>query len=581
MELTIRKAMESITTNRILLPAIQRKFIWSSKQIEMLFDSILRGYPINTLMMWKILDENLKVNYKFYSFIKDYTQRFHEDNDDVSTQFMSQDFYAVIDGQQRLTSIYIGLVGTYREKKPYLWWNDSEEAMPTKQLYIELTTELDPEIDNEQQYNFSFMSTDDLESDIKRNPNHCWFKVGDILHFKNIGEVLDYINENNLSGNKFAVATISKLFTLLDDKDILKIIEIDDQDQDRVLEIFIRTNSGGTPLSFSDLLMSIASANWTEFDAREEINSVIKAIYKYGNPKFYVSKDFVLKSILVLSDVDVSFKIKNFGRDNISIFEQKWSEIKKSLIATFELLEQIGYNDILLRSKNAAIVIAYYIYKNNLADTIVKPIYSANEKSVISKWLAMSLLKGIFGRNSDSVLKDLRSIIYASAKPEFPFEDIVEHFKDDVNRNFVFTDEVLNSFLEEQYGSPVCGLVLSLLYQNVILKNGNHIAEDHMHPVVNFSDKDRLEALHLNDDMHSFYVDKRNYNSVLNLQLLEELTNKSKNDTSLSIWAEKYGANNRDLYVDDTTSLDIIDFKEFIESRRKNLLAKLKEILSV
>ena len=102
-----------------------------------------------------------------------------------------------------------------------------------------------------------------------------------------------------------------------------------------------------------------------------------------------------------------------------------------------------------------------------------------------------------------------------------------------------------------------------------------------MHPVVNFSDKDRLEALHLNDDMHSFYVDKRNYNSVLNLQLLEELTNKSKNDTSLSIWAEKYGATNRDLYVDDTTSLDIIDFKEFIESRRKNLLAKLKEILSV
>ena len=342
MELTIRKAMESITTNRILLPAIQRKFIWSSKQIEMLFDSILRGYPINTLMMWKILDENLKVNYKFYSFIKDYTQRFHEDNDDVSTQFMSQDFYAVIDGQQRLTSIYIGLVGTYREKKPYLWWNDSEEAMPTKQLYIELTTELDPEIDNEQQYNFSFMSSDDLESDKKRNPNHCWFKVGDILHFKNIGEVLDYINENNLSGNKFAVATLSKLFTLLDDKDILKIIEIDDQDQDRVLEIFIRTNSGGTPLSFSDLLMSIASANWSEFDAREEISSVIKAIYKYGNPKFYVSKDFVLKSILVLSDVDVSF---NFSINNTSLMSSFLIPIPVSettiltsiiLFATFE-----------------------------------------------------------------------------------------------------------------------------------------------------------------------------------------------------------------------------------------------------
>ena len=150
-----------------------------------------------------------------------------------------------------------------------------------------------------------------------------------------------------------------------------------------------------------------------------------------------------------------------------------------------------------------------------------------------------------------------------------------------MNKNYTFTDEVINSFLEEQFGSATCGLTLSLLYQDVILKHGKQIAEDHMHPKVTFQDRSRMDALNLDPSSREFYCDKNNYNSVLNLQLLEELTNKSKNETPLESWAQQKGISNRELYLDDTTSLDIMDFREFIESRRRNLTAKLKEILSV
>ncbi len=579
--LTIYKAMKNISTNLYLLPAIQRKFVWSSRQIEMLFDSLMRGYPINTMMLWQISDANLKNNYKFYSFIKDYAQHFKEDNPDASTQFMDNDYYAVIDGQQRLTSLYIGLNGTYREKIPYLWWRLDEEAMPTKRLYIELSSELDQTVDNDKQYNFCFMSEKDIEKDRQKNPEHSWFKVGDIIKFEKNGDVLKYINDNGLANNACAVDILSELYNKINVENVLNFYVIEDQDQDKVLDIFIRTNSGGTPLSFSDLLMSIASANWTQYDVRNEMREVKDIIFGYGSPNFIVSQDFVLKAILVLSDVDVAFKIRNFGRDNILVFEQKWPDIKKSLLATFKFLDHIGYNDTLLRAKNAAIVIAYYIYKKNLADEIVKETYDKEEKRVISKWLAMSLLKGIFGGHPDSVLSSMREIIKESQSQRFPFNEIVNYYKDDVNKNYSFTDDVINSFLEEQFGSTNCGLVLSLLYQDVVLRHGTQIAQDHIHPRITFVDKSRLNQLELDSESREFYCNKINYNSALNLQLLESRSNMSKSDTPLKDWALKEGITNKELFLDDGISLDISGFKEFIECRRKNLNNKLKEILSI
>jgi hypothetical protein len=111
--------------------------------------------------------------------------------------------------------------------------------------------------------------------------------------------------------------------------------------------------------------MSIASANWTIFDPRDEVKKIRDEIYSLGSPNFDVSQDFILKSMLVLSDTDVRFKLDNFGRNNVAIFESKWNDIRASLVATFSLLEQLGFNDSLLRAKNAAIPIAYYIYKND------------------------------------------------------------------------------------------------------------------------------------------------------------------------------------------------------------------------
>ncbi|HBU3586459.1 TPA: DUF262 domain-containing protein, partial [Klebsiella pneumoniae] len=98
--ITIKQAIDSINLRHYLLPAIQRKFVWSYGQICLLFDSIMRDYPINSFMMWDISSISIKNDYKFYEFLKEYCQRFNEENPYVPTNAGFHDFKAVIDGQQ-------------------------------------------------------------------------------------------------------------------------------------------------------------------------------------------------------------------------------------------------------------------------------------------------------------------------------------------------------------------------------------------------------------------------------------------------------------------------------------------------
>lgn len=72
--ITIKEAIDHIDRQEYLLPSIQRKFVWSAPQIETLFDSIMRGYPINSFMFWHIYDAEIKKNFKFYKFLSAYRE---------------------------------------------------------------------------------------------------------------------------------------------------------------------------------------------------------------------------------------------------------------------------------------------------------------------------------------------------------------------------------------------------------------------------------------------------------------------------------------------------------------------------
>ena len=84
--ITIKKAIDHIDDGTYLLPAIQRKFVWSSDQIEVLFDSIMRGYPISSFMFWEVKEAEIKNSFKFYRFLNEFKQFFKENNTHIEVK---------------------------------------------------------------------------------------------------------------------------------------------------------------------------------------------------------------------------------------------------------------------------------------------------------------------------------------------------------------------------------------------------------------------------------------------------------------------------------------------------------------
>ena len=141
----------------------------------------------------------------------------------------------------------------------------------------------------------------------------------------------------------------------------------------------------------------------------------------------------------------------------------------------------------------------------------------------------------MFGGQSDGILKSLRDILKKSNSATFPISEIIDAFRANIDKNYTFNDDVIASLLDEEYGSTACGLTLMLLYPDTVLQYGKAVAEDHMHPKTVFETKQKLQELGLTPDQEDFF--KKNYNTVANLQLLEESKNifwYTKFDTAFS-----------------------------------------------
>lgn len=567
--ITIADAIMNIENRTFLLPAIQRKFVWSSRQIEMLFDSIMRGYPINSFMIWNVKTDDIKNSFRFYEFLKSYREFFQDENPFFNTKGY-KDFMAVIDGQQRLTSLYIGLKGTYAYKMPRKWLKDNEECLPTRHLYINLAAPLPDDEESKMSYDFKFLS----QSDVARlEESEDLFLVNDIYLYRDDDALEDYMSERQWKDKTFAKRTLRRLKNVIFNKPLINYYQEEAQEIDTVLDIFIRTNSGGEPLSFSNLLMSITTAHWTR-DARKEFESLIKAIYARN---FIISADFILKCCLVLFNDDIKFQVRNFDANKVCEFDRNWDRIRRCIEVSFELLQKWSFNDSSLRAKNAVIPIVYYIYHHNLENEILKTNRLVDEKKDMRRWLCISLLKGVFGGQSDTVLTGIRKVLQRNLENEnFPFEQIKAEFRTNDAKSLSLSDEVIHDLLRTQKDSPACFPILALLYAHLHYDSVNY-HKDHLHPASRF---EKLRPEDFTDEtLYRFYSDRTNWNSILNLQLLQDSANESKNDEELAVWIERYHLDRDALLIPADASLDFEQFPDFINKREKLLVKTIKEIV--
>ncbi|KEY38796.1 hypothetical protein GZ76_06525 [Helicobacter pylori] len=406
-----------------------------------------------------------------------------------------------------------------------------------------------PSMDNpEDNYQFEFHAKTP-----ENDKEHFWFKVGDILELKN---VWNYAQEHNLKGDRLKLLeTLNKAFH---DKQLISFFEETEKNLNKVLNIFIRVNSGGVKLSYSDLLMSILTASFSS-DIREKMNELVDTLKDKGFPN--VGKDQVLKTCLLLIGKDTTFELKNFNKKNIKEIEDNWEKITDSIYNAAELLKSFGYAGY-LGSAYILSSLAYFYFLNSKMDK--------NDEQQALKFVRNAQIMSYFTPSTDTKLNNIAN----SMKDVKTFESFNHNLAKHQTSPLKITNDAIEDIVCSSSDARVFP-ILQILYPKLNCKTTTfHI--DHIYPKSKF----KKENKKLNKDFYGW----RDY--LFNLQLLDGAENSAKKDKDPEVWLkeeykdekaiEEYKEGN---YIDPTLKLEWENIKEFREKREEAIITKLKEVL--
>ncbi len=567
--ITVKLALDRIDKKEFMLPAFQREFVWSTRQIINLFDSLMKGYPFGSMLVWKVktLDDK---KHKFYPLVKSFIQRHHTSEQAEGVE-NKKDFHAIMDGQQRLTALNIGFRGSFAEKTYYAR-KDDLTGYQEKILYLNITKGLS----EDGNYDFNFFSIDETtKQDVfKDNWNHNWVRVGCVEQWK-IG--IDDWRGIELEDEKKMIFSLKEILNASS----INYYEIEDENYEEAVKIFIRINSGGSSLSYSDIMFSMIIAAWDSKNgarnARAEFNNLIKEVSDTG---FCIDNDFILKCILVLFHKKVQYDLSSLHNEFLLEIENKWSNIYCSISTLFRLLQGFGLSGVNITSYLSTIPVLYYLYHKGYQnlDTGVNHV---NDRKIIKNWLLKMLCLKVFSGSSDNILNQVRQVFthdieeayFTENFNEFPSVKIFNKLGSRININ----DDRINELIEIQKDNQYAFSILALLYPHLDYRN-NNFHKDHLFP----------EAFYkLNPE--KFNNDWKTYNSIVNLQMLDANENMSKQDKSLKEWINKEVGTDKSTYeyqnflkahLIPDVELDVENFEIFFSERKKIILNKLEDILS-
>jgi hypothetical protein len=467
---TIASVLDQINRS-YFLPAIQRPYVWEASQVVALFDSLLKGYPISSFLFWELQPEN-RGNWDIYKFVENF--RYGQVHNEPAEPD-GRDIVLVLDGQQRLTSLLIGLRGSYTVKVKHKRW-DNPLAWSKQRLYLNLLKDPGNEEEEEEDevgvtYGLRF-----FDEQPSSDALHLWFKVGRILDCRDDDQfdalkekIVDSLPDTVTRGEvRIAERNLGRLYRMVWKDDVIAYYTEKSQSYDRVLDIFIRANDGGTKLSKSDLLLSMITSKWDGVNAREEIFNFVDRLNDELDRKNDLNKDFVMRSCLVLSDLDHVYKVNNFTTTNLGVIQRNWPEIKRALEATLRLVNRFGIDRDTLTSANALLPIAYYLFKLGAGVTLDGTTPSEIQNRLrIRRWLLGALLNSVFGGNSDQTIGTSRTLLRETTEKDldFPFYALTDGLRKRRGRVVAFDEEAnVAALLETTYGQRTCFLALSTLY---------------------------------------------------------------------------------------------------------------------
>ena len=576
---TIQAILSQLNVN-YFLPAIQREYVWHPDQIIQLFDSIMRDYPIGSFLFWQ-LDESNLYKWDVYRFVQDYKQ--YETHNTLASVNGVSPLYLVLDGQQRLTSLLIGLKGSYTIKKKWFAWSNPG-AWSKQKIYLDLFKDPKSDADGDEEdirYGFRLMETAPAISD-----ESYWFEVGRILNFKSKDSFEAFLDQeqdkfpNTVTKGQMKVFTrnLTRLYDAIWNDYCIAYFTEQDQNYDRVLTIFVRANQGGTKLSKSDLLLSMVTAKWDDMNARDEIYDFVDQLNNGLAHRNDFDKDFVMKTSLVLSDLPVQYKVENFNNHNLEVIHRRWKGIKAALEVAVNLVNSFGIDRDTLMSANALIPIIYYLYQHQGMTLQSSSTFDAKNASRIRRWLLEVLLNNTFSGQSDRALTDTRRAISEQLQhdKDFPADAINAALRRS-GRKVSLDEDTIDTILSLSYGKPTTFLGLSLLYdQNNWGSTGYH--QDHIFPQATFT-RQNMSNAGISAEQQKRYMEL--VNRIGNLELLTSQENQEKSDQDFGQWivSRDKGFRTKHCIPVDSNLYTFSRFEEFIAEREKLIRERLQQKL--
>ena len=555
-------ALNLVRKGNLLLPDIQREYVWDICDIEALFESIVDDYPIGSCIFWKtdrdtINTEKPNLYYFFNTYKKGKTK-----NEKAPEVFIDEDYYyIVLDGQQRITSLNIALFGSYtyfKGGKGHL--RSNHKSWLTKELYYNLDYDKTSNADDEHpRKRFCFLTIDEANEG-------NYFKVKSLITYKNIQQFADFMRRENYNEQsiKSLILLYERLFSS-SGNGLIHYYCINEKSYDAALDIFVRVNSTGRKLSKSDLLFSTLIDGWKE--GKDGIEKLLQSVNGIGDG-FEFGRDYLMRLCLVLTDANTNLKINSFNKNAVTKIRNEWDHISDTLYKTVSVLKNIGMSHENLCSYNATMPIAYYIYKGGT-------IQNDEQEKEVRKFLSVSFAKRLFGVASNEALNSTRNTLKNINCAQTPFTiGLFKNITLTGGRTFTVTEADIDFWLNNYEKGQNTYILLSLLYPYLKLSQFS-FHQDHCHPYAGFEEK-HISDLGLLPEKIEDWKKKRNL--LPNLQFLEGGENESKNQTPLKKWVSP----NRDFsYHPKGVSLELKDFDTFYEARKALMKNKLMEIFEI
>ena len=555
--ITIYEALENIKNGKYVMPAFQRQYVWSMEQIEKLWDSILLDYPIATFLFWHADDDNVSWDTYFCNFLSEVTFDSRKQADSVNYELSSINVNltdtAVLDGQQRLTSLFLSLYG-----QAYIRQKHARKKIAggtVVKLLIELNKNrlaVDEEEYNSKKFDIRF-----AERIGKLSPTQ--FEVKNILdpQFREDSTREQAIEKAIVNvppeSKEYARGILNQLYRKIFVEKLIRYTKIKDMKQDDALEMFVRFNSGGKALKKHEITMSILEAYWPS--AKTEFGKVLEGPYAgFGT-------DFIVRAALMLyGDVVKSNINKQIAED----LKNHWQEFKKALRNLETVLKSMKIEvSRFANSWNVLLPIIYFIYYN--------PEYEKNMEG-IRAYLVRAVLFTYFQSGTTSKLQQMKSSINS-----YNYEITVDMMENQIS-DLRVTDGKIDDILNAEKGSRVAGEVLYFLGLDWINKNYKY-EQDHLHPDERFNRTNPVSVA-----MEEWNKWRSNRNRLPNLHLLEGRQNASKNDMRLVDYYndmndEQKAVFRKEALIPDGVSLELEHFGEFYEKRKALLMDKIRQLL--